>query len=644
MPKALIDYALEWAANGVPVFPCNARKEPLTERGFYDAVTDPKQVRALFEFYGDDARLIGGRMGAEAGLIAVDVDLYKAGAEQWLKAREDDGSLGATRIHKTPRGGLHFLYEADEFPTTVVNDGVDIKGDGGYVILPGSPGYSVEQEGLARAPSLLMELIKSAKRGTQLTGNLELEAQVISARDFHESLTLLAARRASNGVALPDIMSYLMGLMRNSVAAHPGHDRHSRWNKLMSGDEVSRIATSALRKYGRAQLVQEMQQNIPDEVWEQLEVEAERVFPFLEHVDGPAPEYEPVEGSWPYQGYEAHENYDIADQEFYIYPICAQSETVVMFAEPKTGKTALSLTMALNLSCGFDWGEFKVTDSGPSLYFAMEGTRAVRLRIAAWRKRHTELGVELPDRIPMYVVEGAPGFYKENNKKEHAKRIIAHNKMCEAEYGAPLKLIVIDTLTKAMAGGDQNSAEDTAELFEIIGLLRSGGIQATIIFVHHKARGAGNARGSSNIEAEPDVLLDVSKEGDIVSMKVARARSIEDGQVYNFKLEGVELGVNKQGHPLEGVIPNWVNVSEHRSEFIDRVLLLGKGSHGLKSIMGIMAECGLMDEVPARATAAVTDKLREALGGDFYNGTSAAISIRYNEKGAATSVDINALG
>jgi len=63
MKEDLIREAIKWAENGIPVFPCNDQKRPLTKNGFYDAETDPDKVRRLFEFYGDSVKMIGGRMG-----------------------------------------------------------------------------------------------------------------------------------------------------------------------------------------------------------------------------------------------------------------------------------------------------------------------------------------------------------------------------------------------------------------------------------------------------------------------------------------------------------------------------------------------------------------------------------------------------
>lgn len=547
----LIREAIAWAEDGIPVFPCGKDKAPLTKNGFHDAESDPAKVRQLFEFYGNAAKMIGGRMGD--GLFAVDVDLYKGEEPKaWLKARIDDGEMPDTRTHETARGGLHFLYEGDVASCNPA-PGVEIKGEGGYIILPGTPGYKVKQEGIVPAPPSLISLIRSAISSTRGSTEAQLKSNVLSGADFHNSLATLASRWAYDGKDQVEIQQDLIRLLDTSTAKDPNHDRHHRWRKIMAdaGGELSRIATSAYNKFNT--------DAVQAEASELTNVDLEGMEEVFHKVFTDTPNFEPQEVQfdedvWPFdgQGYWANEDHDLTDADFVMYPIYAENETVVLFAEPKTGKTAVAVTTALHISCGMDLGNFKVADAGPCVYYALEGSRAIRMRVEAWKKEMRERDVKLPDRIPMFVIEKPANFLKETVRESAAAQIIAANKYAIKHQGAPLKAIFIDTLTKAMSGGDQNSVEDTSSMFEIVNLIRAGGVRATIIFVHHKAR-TGNVRGSSNIEAEPDMLLDVSKEGDVIKLRVARARSIEDGASFHFIISGVDLGQTKQGHPLSSM-------------------------------------------------------------------------------------------
>ena len=66
------------------------------------------------------------------------------GGDRWETRRA--AQLGKTRIHSTLSGGRHYLFRhADGVRNGAgkLAPGIDVRGEGGYVIMPPSPGYSV---------------------------------------------------------------------------------------------------------------------------------------------------------------------------------------------------------------------------------------------------------------------------------------------------------------------------------------------------------------------------------------------------------------------------------------------------------------------------------------------------------------------
>lgn len=155
--RSLADQAV---ALGLPVFPCNGHKNPLTKNGFYDAVRDPAAIRRMFA--NRAAALIGVSTGPASGFVAVDVDTKegKRGAE-WLGRHA--AAIPATKTHRTVSGGLHLLFRQPESveisnSQSGIAPGVDVRGRGGYVIVPPSPGYGVLVDApLAEMPAWLVE-------------------------------------------------------------------------------------------------------------------------------------------------------------------------------------------------------------------------------------------------------------------------------------------------------------------------------------------------------------------------------------------------------------------------------------------------------------------------------------------------------
>lgn len=133
----MLKNALSYIEKGWAVFPVVlGGKFPATSNGFKDASIDAKTIKRWFEA-GD--KNIGIATGAISGLIVVDIDKKSGGYESLEVLRP---KLPETLTAKTGGGGLHFYYRAP-IGQPVRNraglyPGIDIRGDGGYVVAPPS--------------------------------------------------------------------------------------------------------------------------------------------------------------------------------------------------------------------------------------------------------------------------------------------------------------------------------------------------------------------------------------------------------------------------------------------------------------------------------------------------------------------------
>jgi len=152
--------AAAFLAQQWPVFPCDAAKRPVVARGFYAATQDAAEVRRMFAAPG--AALIGVPMGRRSGLFLLDIDTHNGG-EAWLDANRH--RLPRTRTHRSMSGGWHlfFIWPADRAVRNRASKwapGVDIRGEGGYAIMPPSSGYTIEDDAMpCPAPAWLLDLI-----------------------------------------------------------------------------------------------------------------------------------------------------------------------------------------------------------------------------------------------------------------------------------------------------------------------------------------------------------------------------------------------------------------------------------------------------------------------------------------------------
>jgi hypothetical protein len=177
--ERLLAAALDYATRGWPVFPCSG-KNPATKHGCLDATTDPDTIREWWQgkcFLCNVAIAMGGL------IWALDVDPDDDGDASLNRLERKHDLLPETVRSNTGGGGEHYLFAMNG--TAIRNsvgkqagiaDGLDTRGDGGYIIAPPSihpdtkvpyrweAGYGPEDIEPAEAPPWLEALAKRPER------------------------------------------------------------------------------------------------------------------------------------------------------------------------------------------------------------------------------------------------------------------------------------------------------------------------------------------------------------------------------------------------------------------------------------------------------------------------------------------------
>jgi hypothetical protein len=135
---SLLRSALWYVDRGIPVFPCLARdKRPRTEHGFKDATTARKQIERWWTEKPDAN--IGVPTGTTSGLLVIDIDPRNRGDESMERIIGSYGRWPVTAEAITGGGGRHLFFKcARGTPSGVLDQGIDLKADGGYVLVPPS--------------------------------------------------------------------------------------------------------------------------------------------------------------------------------------------------------------------------------------------------------------------------------------------------------------------------------------------------------------------------------------------------------------------------------------------------------------------------------------------------------------------------
>ena len=233
---------------GKPKCP-NVGKHPIGGKGFYDGTDDIDKIADWIEKYNGKMN-IGLSTGRLSMVVVLDIDEKDAysGAEA-LEALEDKyHRLPTTLTQTTGSGGKHYFFNC---PTDVdipssnnkIADGIDIRGNGGYAIVPPSnhssgSNYRWNNWGtsIADMPKWLIDLsIGKTPIDSDKVRKLVEKKKVVAEGGRNNHLTKFAARLRGMGVPDEEILSKTI-------------DENQRYCKPpLSSSEVDTIYHSILR-------------------------------------------------------------------------------------------------------------------------------------------------------------------------------------------------------------------------------------------------------------------------------------------------------------------------------------------------------------------------------------------------------------
>jgi hypothetical protein len=181
MNTQLARSALWYARHGWHVFPLRPHtKEPFAGIGAYNATTDTDQIMDWWTHWPQAN--VGMHCGG-SGLLAIDLDTYKDsfGGDGFLSATDQE-----TVTSLTGSGGTHLIYAMPanrKFTNATGNlpDGIDVRGQGGYIVLPPSihpngnkyqweGGYGPHEIAPLPLPAGLLCILENAKAAQRVAG------------------------------------------------------------------------------------------------------------------------------------------------------------------------------------------------------------------------------------------------------------------------------------------------------------------------------------------------------------------------------------------------------------------------------------------------------------------------------------------
>lgn len=262
-----------------------------------------------------------------------------------------------------------------------------------------------------------------------------------------------------------------------------------------------------------------------------------------------------------------------------------QQGLALIFGHPGSGKSFLAIDLAMHVAIGRDWNGAQ-TRKGVVVYVAAEGQNGLKNRIVAFR-RHYALTGSLPlALIPVPIDLHDPAA--DRAKLARAVRVAAER------YGEAVALIVLDTISKTMGAGKENT-DDLAVYVANCDWLAAE-FRCCVLAVHHRPKDSDSSepRGHGSLKAGVDTIILVEA-GKPKRAKITKQKDGEERDLVLFNLQPVELGVDDEGDMVTSciVVPTLTDLGGGGSDKFQQKINALKPNHKI-----------------------IFDELRKAIGSD----------------------------
>jgi len=479
----MIDGALELANAGWHIFPVQPRgKQPLV-KWREESTNDTTKVESWWSQWPDAN--VGIDCG-KSGLVVVDYDGVEA---------PDLHTLAV----KTGRGVHHYFANAgDPVPNSasMLEDNVDVRGAGGYVLAPPSvhpSGALYEWSNFYQPAPLSDELRGRMVRKAEPKERTAVQSSVPSEGWGGKILQSEAAIVRTTGEGKRNHQLFESAL-RVLSAAKGGH-----LDVGVARQELMAAANDAgLDPYEANRTI--------DSAWERAAVRnpPERAASTMHSVtlpDDPVDAWEPMS---------LQQLIELPPPSWLVPQLIVEGMNWLV-GEQKIGKTFLALDAALTLA-----------RAERVLYFAGEGVSGLGVRIQSWISYHNA------DPVGLRVFPFVPKL----NRPGDPEKFLATVDALEP------KLVVVDTFARAMAGADENSAMEVGRFISMLDEARERTGCSSLI-LHHPAKNGLGYRGSGAIAGAADMLVVLSEDESVtgsLTMTYDDVKDFEEPPARHFQL------------------------------------------------------------------------------------------------------------
>jgi hypothetical protein len=500
--------------------------------------------------------------GKRHGIVVVDAD------SQAAMAFVESGGITRPQRWVDTAKGRHYYYAVD--PNRPVRNSagkarIDIRGEGGYVVAPGSVHLTgviytehVNPAWPDASPAGLPTLTPDDLAAIARFNSPDPAGAIAPQFPVHQSLVGQSVDVGQRNVALAASVG---AWINEGVGFDQLRGRAHAWNAALPSPlpaaEVDHTLLSILSTHTRRH------EPIPVVIEPEMPTEDGPRFKLLTGADLEA----------------------MPDIEWLVDDVLPEQGVAVMYGPPGCGKSFLAFDMACAIAEGTDWSGHHVHRPAPVVYVALEGEAGYKLRAKAWEDRN---GRPLPANLRIVLQP----FALTSAKDVHDLVVAIREALPEG--GA----VMIDTLNRASPGMDENTSEGMGLVIDACKALHRL-INGMVLLIAHSGKDESKGvRGHSSLPGAVDSSIVVSRDGNARAWTLKKAKDGEDGISKAFALEVVQLGYSARGKALSSCVVTFDDAPALRQPR----RLSANASLGLRTF-----------EVAERA-AGRTDRLGNALG------------------------------
>lgn len=223
----------------------------------------------------------------------------------------------------------------------------------------------------------------------------------------------------------------------------------------------------------------------------------------------------------------------------------------LLVGESGSLKSFLAVDMSMAIARHAETWCGRAVSGGPVIYIPAEAGKSFANRVVAYRNFN---GLEDAN-IPFAIVKSASSIDLCDSNGDTGL-LIDLIQQAASQFGAPVKLIVLDTVSRALNGADENSSRDMGALVANLDRI-SDETDTAVLGIHHPGKDLSRGpRGHSLLHAAVDTEIEIKADKDSGSStaRVSKQRDLPTEGNFEFRLEVVEIAKSANGRALTSCV------------------------------------------------------------------------------------------